>query len=114
MLYAEAESRDSNLFERFKLRFSQRARLALEGDFFSRLPAHVAVEPLYEMVELPFADIRRRAAAEVGEAQLPTLKSARAAIDFILFDERFDIKLDFSGVLVRVDFEVTELATLSA
>ena len=44
---------------------------------------------------------------------MPTLKSICAAVDFILFDERLNIKLYLGSVLVRVDFEVAKLATFA-
>ena len=75
MFDAEAQSRDADLLERFELRFLQRARLAFEGDFFGVLPAHMAIESIDQVVQLLFADVRRRAAAEVGEPQLPALKA---------------------------------------
>ena len=57
-----------------KLRFLQRAGFALKRDFFGILPTHVTVETVDQIVELLFADVRRRAAAEVGKPQLPPLK----------------------------------------
>src|SRR5262245_24407700 len=72
------------------------------------------VESIHQIVKLLFADIRRRAAAEVGQPKLPTLQRGRAAVDFILFDQRVEIDLDLRSVLVRVDFEVTKFAPLAA
>ncbi len=72
----ETQSRDADLFQRFELRFLQRAGLALESDFFGILPTHVAIEAIDQVMKLLFADVRRRAAAEVSEAQLPPLKRA--------------------------------------
>ena len=46
MLYAEAEAGHADCLERFELRFPQRARLALERDFFRVAPAHIFVKPL--------------------------------------------------------------------
>ena len=114
MFDTEAQPRDADLFERFELRFLQRARLTLEGDFFGILPTHVTIETIDQIMQLLFADVRRRAAAEVSEPELPPLKSGHAAVDFILFDQRVEIDLDLGCVLVRVDFEVTEVAALAA
>ncbi len=114
MLDAEAQPRDADLFQRFELRFAQRPRLALEGDFFGVLPTHMPVETFDQITELLFADVRRRAAAEVSEPKLPALKSVRAAVDFILLDQRVQVSLNLRGVLVGVDFEVTKLAPLTA
>src|SRR5262245_16285977 len=114
MLDAEAQSRDADLFQRFELRFAERARLALERDFFGVLPTHMPVESVHQRAKLLFADVGRRAAPEVGQPELPPLQCGHAAVDFILFDQRVEIDLDLRSVLVRVDFEVTEFAPLAA
>src|SRR5262245_61661956 len=72
------------------------------------------IEPFHEIAKLLFADIRRRAAAEIGQPELPPLQSGHAAVDFILLDQRVEIDLDLRSVLVRVDFEVTKFAPLAA
>src|ERR1044072_2248960 len=64
-------------------------------------------------MQLLFADVRRRAAAEVCKAQLPSLQCGRAAVDFHLFDEGVEISANLISVLVRVDFEVAKLAALA-
>src|SRR5215216_6457952 len=72
------------------------------------------IESFNKAIKLFLAYIRRRAASEVCEPELPTLKSARATIDFILFNESLEVKLYLGRVLVRVDFEIAKLAALSA
>ena len=74
----------------------------------------MTIESFDQVVKLLFADVRRRAAAEVSKPQLPALKGAGAAVNLILLDQRVEIDLDLGGVLVGVDFEVTELAALAA
>src|SRR5690242_9237485 len=91
-----------------------RAGLAFEGDFLGVGPAHVTIESLDEITQLPLADVRRSAAAKVREAQLTTLKSRPAAVELVLFDQRVKIDFDLGGVLVGVDFEITEQAALAA
>src|SRR5215510_6253348 len=114
MFDAEAQSRDADFFQRFELRFAERARLALECDLFGVLPTHMPVESFHEIAKLLFADIGRRAAAEVGQPELPPLQSGHAAVDFILPDQRVQIDLDLRSVLVSVDFEITKFAPLAA
>ena len=48
------------------------------------------------------------------QTAVPSLKRGRAAVEFVLFDQRVEIDLNLGGVLVGVDFEVTELAALAA
>ena len=45
---------------------------------------------------------------------MTTLKSRHAAVEFVLFDQRVEIDFDLRGVLVGIDFEVTEEAALTA
>jgi hypothetical protein len=42
------------------------------------------------------------------------LKSGAAAVEFILLNERIEINLDLRSILVCVDFEVAEFASLAA
>src|SRR5262249_22668170 len=72
------------------------------------------VESIHQIAKLLIADIRRSAAAEVGQPKLPPLQCGHAAVDFILLDQRVEIDLDLRSVLVRVDFEVTKFAPLAA
>src|SRR5262245_46291556 len=72
------------------------------------------VESIYHIAKLLFADVGRRASAEIGEPKLPPLQCGHAAVDFILLDQRVEIDLDLRSVLVRVDFEVTKFAPLAA
>src|SRR5262245_5802298 len=72
------------------------------------------VESIHQIAKLLFADVGRRAAAEVGEPELPPLQCVHAAVDFILLDQRVEIDLDLRSVLVRVDFEVTKFTPLAA
>ena len=64
----EAQAGDADLLERFELRFLQRTRLALEGHLLRVGPTHMGVEAVNQIMQLLFADVRRRAAAEVNEA----------------------------------------------
>src|ERR1051325_9686643 len=114
MFDTETETRDTDVFECLKLRLVNRPGLAFESDFFGVGPAHVTIKSIDEIAQLPLADVRRRAAAEVREAQLAALKSGHAAVELVLFDQRIEIDLDLRGVLVGVDFEVTEEAALTA
>ena len=46
VLDAQAQPRDAQLAERLDLRLGERARLALEGDFFGLVPVDVRPQPL--------------------------------------------------------------------
>jgi len=70
----------------------------------------MAAETLDQPVELLLADIRRRAAAEVGEPKLAPLKGRAAAVDLVIFNQGIEINFDLRGILVRVHFEIAELA----
>jgi hypothetical protein len=74
----------------------------------------VTIQTLDEISELPVADVRRSAAAEVSETKLPSLNSSGAAVEFVLFDECVEIDFDLGSILVDVDFEITEEAALAA
>src|SRR6185503_2060893 len=90
----ETQTRYADLFECFELPFLQRAGLTLKRHFFGVGPTHVSIESIDEIMQLTLADVRRRAAAEVREAQLATLKSRHTAVEFVLFDQRVEIDLD--------------------
>src|SRR5688572_24806072 len=64
-------------------------------------------------MKLLLADVRRRAPAEVSKFQLPPLKRARPAIQFVFLYQRVQVDLNIRGVLVRVDFEIAKLAALA-
>ena len=114
MFDTETESRDSDRFQGFEFRFLYRARLALESDLFRVFPTHVPIQTIDEIMQLFLADVRRRAAAEIGKPQLPPMERRHAAVEFILFDQRVEIDLDLGCILVCVDFEIAEEAALPA
>ena len=74
----------------------------------------MAVEAVNKVVELLFADVRRRTATKVSKAELPALQSACAAVAFNLLNECVEIKFNLAGIFVRIDFEVAKLAALAA
>jgi len=74
----------------------------------------VLIQSIDEIAQLFFADVRRRAATKICESKLPPCKGGHATVKFVLFDQRVEINLDFGGVLVGVDFEITEVAALPA
>src|SRR5690349_15952931 len=60
------------------------------------------------------AEVRRRAAAEIDKLQFAVLNSAASADEFDFLGQSEDITLDRVGVLIRIDAEITEPATLAA
>src|SRR5258705_7571200 len=114
MFDSEAQPSDTNFLQSFEFGSSESAGLAFEGDLFSITPAHMSVKAIDQIVELFFADIRGRAATEVGETKLAPLKCACSAVALSFLDQGIEIEFDFAGVLVCVDFEVAKLATLAA
>src|SRR5258705_570933 len=114
MFDSEAQPSDTNFLQSFEFGSSQSAGFAFEGDLFSITPAHMSVKAIDEIVELFFADVRGRAATEVSETKLTSLECACSAVALSFLDQGIEIEFDFAGVLVRVDFEVAKLATLTA
>jgi hypothetical protein len=53
VLDAKAQPRDAQIANRGELRLGERARLALEGDFFGRRPRRRRRQPLNEAAQLP-------------------------------------------------------------
>jgi len=74
----------------------------------------MAVQTIYQIMQLLFTYIGRRTTPEIYEAKLPALKGACATVEFRLFDESIEIEFDLRGVLVRIDFEIAKFATLAA
>src|SRR5262245_42307860 len=103
---AETQTRHADVFQGFQFRLLNRAGLTLERDLFSVVPRHVPVQTVDEITQLFLADVRRSAAAEISKAQLSSLKSGRAAVELVLFNECVEIDLDLGRVFVDVDFEV--------
>src|SRR5688572_23524922 len=114
VLDAQRQPRHADFLDRAQLAFLQRARLAFERDFLGRVPAPVLVDPLDEPVELLVRQVRRRAAAEVYELELTSLKPVALGVEGDLTREGGQVYLDVAGVLVRIDAEVEELAPLAA
>src|ERR1043165_3649519 len=114
VLDAETETRHPDVLQRFEFRLVQRTRLALKRDLFRICPTHVPIQTLDEITQLPVADVRRSAAAELNETKSPSLKRSGAAVEFVLLDQRVEIDLDLGSVLVGVDLEVTKQAALAA
>ncbi len=100
--------------ERGDLRLRKRAGLAFEGDFLGLVPIDVGPQAIDQRRELLAAEERRRAAAEIDEAERPASHHRQAADQFDLARQGRDIGLDVRGVLVGVDAEVAELAALAA
>src|SRR5689334_4801164 len=114
VLDAETETRHTDVFQRLEFRLVQRAGLTFKRDFFRVCPTHVTIQTLDEITQLPIADIRRRAAAEVSETKPTSLKRSGATVELVLFDQRVEIDLDLGSILVGIDFEVTKETTLAA
>src|ERR1043165_6943868 len=110
---AETETRHADRFERFEFRLLQRPRLALESHFFCIAPTHVTIETFDKITQLLVADVRRSAAAEVSEAKLASCERRHTTVKLVLLDQRVEIDLDLGSVLIRVDFEVTEVTALA-
>src|ERR1041384_429043 len=111
---AETKTRHADRFQRFEFRFLQCSRLAFKRDLFRVLPTHVTIETIDEITQLLLANVRWRATAEVSEAKLTSCKRRHATVKLVLFDQRVEIDFDLGGVLIGVDFEVTEVTTLAA
>src|SRR5688572_24450407 len=90
------------------------ARLALEGNFLGGVPGNVCAQPINQPLELPRAQERWRAAAEVHESKRTVAHHGQLADELDLLRERGEIPLDFVRVFIRKNFEVAELAPLAA
>ena len=87
--------------ERVDLRFGQRARLAFERDFFGLRPVDVLAQAIDQRRELPDAQKRRRATAEVDEAKRPLSHHRQAADQFDLARQGGHVLLDVAGIACR-------------
>ena len=114
VLDAEAEARHAHLADRRELRFGQRARFTLEGDFFRRRPRRQRREPLHQSAELRRRQERRRAAAEIDEIELAAGNRGKLRVEFPLAREQVEIAVDLFGVLAGVDPEIAEVAAFPA
>src|SRR5262245_7012382 len=93
MFDTQTQARDADLFKCLELCFLDGAGFALKRNFLGVSPTDVAIESVDEVTQLPVADVRRRAAAEVGETQLAALKRGHAAVELVLLDQRVEIDL---------------------
>src|SRR6185295_17713073 len=114
ILDAEAQTRDAHSPDGGELRVGQRARLALEGDFFGRRPRRHRGEPADQALELLRREKRRRAAAEVHEVERASGYRGKLPVELPLARERVEILADLGRILVGVDAKVTEMTALPA
>ncbi len=69
LLHAHADSGDAVLMKRPELGFGQGAGGALECDFVYAVPGKNGLEPYNKIMELLFAQDRRRSTSKVNEVQ---------------------------------------------
>src|SRR5262245_24396146 len=111
---AQAQTRHARILERLKLVLLQRAGLALERYLGRVVPRKDRLHALKQSAKLRRAQIGRRAAAEIDEVKLALRERGPSAIQFDLACQCIKINFDVAGILVRVNPEVAELATLAA
>src|SRR5207249_7307627 len=92
----------------------ERARLALERDFFGSVPRHDRLRSLEKPPQLRRAEIGGRTATEVDELQRPAANHRQLAVKFYLLHESIEIRFYITGVFVRIDAEIAKLAALAA
>ena len=114
VLNAKAEPCHTQFPNRVELGLGQRAGFALERDLLGRRPGHHPLEPRNQRLELTDREKRRRAAAEIHEVERASGDRRLIGVQLPLATEQIQIRLDFAGVLLRVDPEVTEVAALAA
>ncbi len=114
ILDSQTESRNAQIAQRLHLGLRERARLALEGDFFGVVPIDVGPQAIDERRELLAAEKRRGTATEIDEAKRPLAHHRQAADQFDLVRQGRDVAFDVVRVLIGIDAKVTELAALAA
>src|SRR6185503_6396615 len=92
-----------------ELGVGQRARLALEGDFFGRRPRRHRGEPADQALELLRREKRWCAAAEVDEVVRTPGYRGKLPVKLPLARQRVEILADLGRVLIGVDAIVTEV-----
>ena len=111
---AQAETGDADCADRFQFGFGQGARLAFEGDLGGVVPRQGGLESVCQRAEVAGADIGGRAAAEVDKVQRSVRDGGQMRIVLDFARQGVEIGLDLVGVLVGIDAEIAELATLAA
>ena len=114
ILDAEAQARDAHVADRGQLRLGQRARFALERDFFGTVPRRAAVDAFDQARQLRGREERRRAAAEIDEVDGPIRDHGHRRIELPFASEAIEVGLDLACVAVGVDAEITKMAPLPA
>src|SRR5205823_10557184 len=112
MFDTQAKSGDADFSQGMNLGFRKRARLALERYLFGRVPGNIRSQPLDQPLELPRAQERRRAAAEVHKSKGPPAHGWQLADKFNLARKSSQVTLDLRRVLFRKNLEVTKFAPL--
>jgi hypothetical protein len=114
VLDAERQAGDAEGAHRLDLRLRQRPRLAFEGDLLGAVPRHDAADALDQAGELADAQQRRRAAAEIDEAQRAAGDGGRRGVQLDLAAEGRQVAVDAPAVHLGENAEVAELAPLAA
>ena len=114
VLDPQAQPGDAHLPNHFELVLGQRARLALERDLLGIFPRRQRGDSRDQALELLGREERRRSASEIDEVQRSACNRRLADIQLPFTGEHVEVAADFLRVLVGVNTEVAEVASLPA
>src|SRR5262249_35281570 len=114
MLHAEAQSRDTDLFDDTKFVVSEGSGFALESDLLGLVPGEKFLHGIGEIGQLLGGEIRGCATAKVDEFWFPLADEGLCRVEGQFSDGGIQIALDLCGVLVCVNAEVAEVTAFSA
>src|SRR6516225_8327198 len=113
IFHSQAEAGHAEVANGFKFVSGQRARLAFERNLFSLVPWQQSLHAVSQMPELLDRQVRRRAAPEIDEIKLASADKLPASVELKLAQNRIEVFPNLGGILVRIDFEITEVAALA-
>ncbi len=111
---AERNPRDADLFQRFDFLQTERSRLTLKRDFFSRFPRDMFGEFVAQKQQLSGTQVRRRSTTKIDKSQIAILHRFGLAEHLDFAGQAVDVTLNRLRILIGINAEVTEAAAFSA
>ena len=111
---AQTQSGDTHFADGPQLVIGECAGLGFEGDFGRFIPREQALHAFGEIPELVRRQVARSASSKINEAGFPASDHRLLGVAGNVFEQRIEVGLDVVGILVGVDAEVAEMATLPA
>ena len=114
MLDTQAKPSHTDGFYRFELSLLQRARLAFKRNLTSFLPLPMLADAIDQALQLIAGQKRGRTAAKIYKLEFSTAQGSSLRVEGGLLGQCVQIHIHIARVLVRIDAEVAELASLAA